>query len=589
MWIDRWRARTGDRVEYAAFQNVASRFPNRPIEHFKKAVQLLDTNGQWYEGAEAVFRSLGGAGLWLYRYLPGFAPLSRAAYRWIASHRPFCTHVTRALWGPNLVPAGHARTVWAFLRVLGLVYLAAFLSLLPQVVGLYGEKGILPLVDLIKGAKVQWGNTAYLAAPSWLWLGAGDRALIGTCLAGAGFSVMLAIGVLPGLAALGAWASYLSITSVGTTFLWYQWDSLLLETGFLALFLAPWRLWSRPSQDPPRPVMLWLARWLLFRLMLASAAVKLTSGDPHWRNLTALNYHYWTQPIPPPIAYTFAHFPGWFQKLSTLVTFFIEGVTPFFLFGPRRVRQAALGAMVSLQLLILLTGNYGFFNFLTLALCICWLDDGQPGRVAKVPNLFSKWALRVVATVVVILGLIPFTGALFPQTRWPASVLNLERFVSPWRIANGYGLFAVMTTSRPEITVEGSNDGQTWQAYEFKYKPGDPKRPPPFLGPHMPRLDWQMWFASLDGLRESPWFLYLCERLLQGSVPVTRLLATNPFEGHPPRFIRARLSGYHFTSTEEKRATGAWWKVDDLGLYCPPLTLTGGRVTLAAPDSLPHP
>jgi hypothetical protein len=334
--------------------------------------------------------------------------------------------------------------------------------------------------------------------------------------------------------------------------------------------------------------MLWLARWLLFRLMIASAAVKLTSGDPHWSHLTALNYHYWTQPIPPPIAYTFAHFPEWFQKVSTLVTFFIEGVVPFFLFGPRRVRLLALGTIVSLQLLILLTGNYGFFNFLTLALCLCWLDDGHPETVDRTPNPVAKWALRAVATTVVVLGLIPFTGALFPQIRWPASVLNLERFVSPWRVANGYGLFAVMTTTRPEITIEGSDDEKSWKAYEFRYKPGDPRRAPPFLGPHMPRLDWQMWFAALDGIRQSPWFLYLCERLLQGSDSVTHLLATNPFAGHPPRFIRARLSSYHFTSQEEKRATGAWWKVTDLGLYCPPLTLIGGRVTLAEPDSLPH-
>jgi len=590
LWIDRWRARTGDRIDYASYQEVAKRFPNRPIERFQQAVQLLDSDGQWYQGAEAVYRTTGGLGWWAYRHLPGYAPASRAAYRWIAAHRPFCARVTRTLWGSDLTPPGHARTVWAFLRVLGLVYLAAFLSLLPQVGGLYGQKGILPLVDLIQGAKGQWGNAAYLAAPSWLWLNAHDSMLTGTCIAGAVFSAMLAIGILPGLAALGAWASYLSITAVGTTFLWYQWDSLLLETGFLALFLAPWRWFSRPSQDPPRPVVLWLTRWLLFRLLIASAAVKLTSGDPNWRNLTALHYHYETQPIPPPIAWFFEQLPLWFQKLSVLVTFFIEGVVPFFLFGPRRVRHIALAAIVSLQLLILLTGNYGFFNFLTIALCVTWLDDGRarPGRERK-PNRLALWTVRAVAALVLVLGLIPFAGALYPQTRWPASVINLERFISPWRIANGYGLFAIMTTTRPEITVEGSDDGTAWKAYEFRYKPGNPLREPPFLGPHMPRLDWQMWFASLDGLRQSPWFLYMCERLLQGSEPVTHLFAVNPFPNRPPRFIRARLSSYHFTNTAERRATGAWWKSEEQGLYCPPLTLTGGRVTLVAPDSLPHP
>jgi hypothetical protein len=168
---------------------------------------------------------------------------------------------------------------------------------------------------------------------------------------------------------------------------------------------------------------------------------------------------------------------------------------------------------------------------------------------------------------------------------WPGLLLTQ---VSPLNSVNGYGLFRVMTIQRPEIIIEVSADGTAWKEWEFKWKPGDVTRRPRFVEPHMPRLDWQMWFASLDGIRQSPWFLYLCERLLQGSDSVTHLLATNPFAGHPPRFIRARLSSYHFTSQEEKRATGAWWKVTDLGLYCPPLTLIGGRVTLAEPDSLPH-
>src|SRR5262249_32843526 len=216
-------------------------------------------------------------------------------------------------------------------------------------------------------------------------------------------------------------------------------------------------------------------------------------------------------------AWTFAHFPAGIDRVSTLLMFFTEGVAPFFLFGPRRVRFAALAAIVFLQLLILLTGNYGFFNLLTLALCIPWLDDGlgPPTRPGRARNPFTKWALRAVATAVLVLGLIPLTGALFPQIRWPAELLGLERLISPRRIAHGYGLFALMPTTRPEITIEGSDDGANWKPYEFRYKPGNPKRPPPFLGPHMPRLDWQMWFASLDGLRESPWFLYLCERLLQ--------------------------------------------------------------------------
>ena len=586
LWVDRWRARTGDRVAYEPFQKVAKRFPERTRERFERSVQLRDSKGQWHEGADAVYRLAGGLWPALYRFLPGFAPLSEAAYRWIADHRPFATRWTKRLWGAHLVPPGEARTTWLFLRVLGVVYLAAFLSLSPQLLGLFGEQGVVPASSFLRSTHDQIGGAAYWAMPSVLWFGAGDGALRLVCMVGVACSALLAIGALPALAALGAWACYLSLTSVGGPFLWFQWDSLLLEVGFLALFLAPWRLWGT---EPPRRIALWLGRWLLFRFLVASAAVKLSSGDPTWHNLTALQYHYETQPIPTPSAWFFKQLPAWFHTLSAAFMFAVEGVAPFFLFAPRRVRFMALGAILTLQALIFITGNFGFFNLLALALCVLWLDDGvlrgRAAPAARRPNAFTLWAVRAVCAAVLLLGIPPFLDALDPQGRWPRPVMIAEQLASPWRVANGYGLFAIMTTTRPEIAIEGSADGVTWQPYAFRDKPGDPKRPPPFLGPHMPRLDWQMWFAALDGVQRSPWFLSFCQRLLEGSRPVLGLLESAP-PAEPPRFVRARLERYRFTTRDERRVTGAWWHVEDLGLYCPPLTLVNGQLTLAPLDSL---
>ena len=582
LWVERWRARTGERVAYEPFQKAAKRFPERPLERFQRSVQYLDARGTWYEGAQAVFR-LTGLG-WLYRLVG--AP-SEIVYRWIADHRPLAMRWTKLLWGRHVVPPGEARTTWLFQRVLGVVYLAAFLSLWPQLLGLFGAQGVVPVTNFMRSTHEQIGGAAFWAMPSVLWLGAGDGALRLVCGVGVACAGLLAVGALPAVGAIGAWACYLSLTSVGGPFLWFQWDALLLEVGFLALFLAPWRVWSRPGADPPRRIALWLGRWLLFRFLIASAAVKLSSGDPSWHALTALRYHYETQPIPPPLAWYFHHLPAWFQTVSVIFMFTVEGGLPFLLFAPRRVRFLALAVILTLQTLIFVTGNFGFFNLLTLALCVLWLDDGilgGPRAPAHRTNPVARWAVRAVAVAVLLLGIPPFISALDPVGRWPRQVMIAEQLAAPWRVANGYGLFAIMTTTRAEIMVEGSSDGRTWEPYAFRYKPGDPKRPPPFLGPHMPRLDWQMWFAALDGVRATPWFLSFCQRLLEGSPSVRGLLAATPAQ--PPRFVRARLDRYRFTTPDERHLTGAWWHVDPIGLYCPPLTLEGGQLTLAPLDSL---
>jgi lipase maturation factor 1 len=594
-WIARWRRITGDRVEYATYQEVATQFPDLPRSRFERAVQLIEPDGEHSEAAEAVFRSLAyapGSGwpLELYRSVPGFAAVSEWLYRLVADHRPAFTRLTRWVWGRHVAPPGMALTSWVFLRLLGFVYLVAFVSLWTQILGLAGHDGILPAREFLDFVRAQVGGMRYVFVPTLCWLNASDTFLNVVAGAGTAASLLLALGFVPAVAALVAWICYLSLATIGQDFLWFQWDSLLLETGFIVLFFAPWRLWSRPGADaPPRPA-LWLLRWLLFRLMLSSAAVKLSSGDPTWRNLTALTFHYETQPLPPWTAWYAHHWPVLFQKMSTVFLFAVEGLAPFLVFAPRRIRFAGAAALIGLQTLILLTGNYGVFNVLSIALCILLLDDGvwpwtwrrrtEAERVAPVSARWPRWILRPIASLLILISLVPFAGALgFRIGLGP--ITPLYRYASTMRMVSSYGLFAVMTTSRPEIIVSGSTDGVTWRDYTFHWKPGDLNRRPEFLTPHMPRLDWQMWFAALSDFRRESWFLRFCQRLLEGSKPVLALLERNPFPDGPPRYVRAVVYDYHFTDAATRRASGAWWRREERGLYCPVLTLVDGRLAPA--------
>ena len=347
-------------------------------------------------------------------------------------------------------------------------------------------------------------------------------------------------------------------------------------------------------ETPPSLIALWLLRLLLFKLMFSSGCVKLASGDPNWRNLKALTFHYQTQPLPTWIGWYVSQLPLWFQKFSCVMMFGAELGAPFLIFAPRRLRLLGAAAIACLQILILLTGNYTFFNLLTLALCLLLLDDftwarlipgnlfprrgaGMPGNVpARVEdatknaktvlcarNSRLRWPRFVtipLAFVVVLLYLFQVSLTLGLRPAWFYPVAAADLWLSPFRTFNGYGLFAVMTTERREIVVEGSDDGVNWLPYEFKYKPGDVTRRPGFVAPFQPRLDWQMWFAALGDYRQNPWFLNFCVRLLQGSPEVSALLETNPFPKHPPQYVRAVFYDYQFTNFTERRTTRAWWK-----------------------------
>ncbi|HUK12109.1 MAG TPA: lipase maturation factor family protein [Thermoanaerobaculaceae bacterium] len=500
--------------------------------------------------------------------------------------------------------ATHHLVRWLFLRSLGVVYLVAFASLATQVSGLIGRRGILPAAEFMQAAGAHFdargvGAMRVAALPTLCWLSASDGFLRGLCVAGVVMAAAVVIGIAPAPLLGLLWLVYLSLVVVGRDFLAFQWDALLLETGLLAILFAPLQpLPARSGEAPPSRLVLWLLRWLTFRLMFGSGAVKLASGDPSWRNLTALTYHYQTQPLPNRVAWLAQQLPAWFQRASCAAMFTVELGAPLLIFAPRRWRLAGCAAMVSLQVLIAATGNYCFFNLLACTLCLTLLDDAALAwavpaawreRLARIRSGapgWSPWLLAPVAALLFLVTSVEFTSRFLPELPWPRPLTALCRAAEPFRSTNSYGLFAVMTTTRPEIVVEGSDDGRTWRAYEFRYKPGDVRRAPREVAPFQPRLDWQMWFAALGTPSDNPWFVGLCVRLLEGSPEVLALLGRNPFPAAPPRVVRARLYDYRFSTLAELRADGAWWRRELLGDYLPAISLRdrGGAGELGTSD-----
>lgn len=526
IWVRYWQRLTGPRIEYATSQEMAGRLASLPPAAFEQSIQLVQPDGTVLSGARAVFEALretpgGGPLWWSYENVPLFAPLAEFLYRAAARHRTFFYWITRLLFGVEIYPATFARIEWLFLRLIAIIYFIAFASLGVQVAGLIGPQGVLP------------------AGQSNAWLQAG-------CITGCLLAVSLALGFFQRVCLALLYGLYLYFCTIGGEFLSYQWDYLLLETGFLSIFVGNSR------------IILLLYRWLLFRLMFSSGAVKLLSGDPAWRELRALEFHYYTQPLPTPLAWYMQQAPRLFQRFSTGAVFFVELLIPFLFFAPRRLRFCAAFCTIFLQCLILLTGNYTFFNWLAIALCLFLFDDRVLGR--RPPESRLRASRPVVLALAVLI--------LF---------LSVFRVNLPYGIVNTYGLFAVMTTTRLEIIIQGSDDGVAWKDYEFKYKPGDVHRAPPVVAPHQPRLDWQMWFAALGDASMNPWFGGLLTRILQGSGDTLTLLRFNPFAGKPPKYVRALIYEYWFTSAPERQRTGAWWRRELRGQYFPAVSLKPAR------------
>ncbi len=473
-----------------------------------------------------------------------------------------------------------AYATWLFTRAICIIYLIAFVSLLPQAQGLWSSKGVSPIREFAAAVGSGQDPSVYWQHPAIFWLSTSDEMVQGVVITGAVAAALVLVGFAQGWCLLLCFGMYLSLVSFGQQFMSFQWDSLLLELGFLTLFIVPWNLqFSMMRAEEPHWVIRGVFYVVLFKLMFSSGIAKLASGDPAWRDFSALAYHYWSQPLPNPIA-PFAHaLPGFVHRLGVFATFLIELILPFFIFWSRTRAWAGLG-FILLSTSILLSGNFAFFNWLTIALSLWLIPDSvweklmlhSPAKPELITApMFPHPFFTVTMGTLALLSIFWCTQFILPSS--VSSALNSSlQYVRAFHISNPYGLFSTMTKERNEIVLEGSDDAYTWREYAFKYKPGNIYRRPPQIAPLQPRLDWQMWFAALMPPEHSPWVKTLMLRLLQGSPSVLALLESNPFPEKPPRFVRAKLYAYEFATPDEIIDSGLWWKRTPLGNFSPILT-----------------
>jgi len=481
------------------------------------------------------------------------------------------------LFGPG--PTGERGVLWprwVFLRCLGLIFFSAFYSLAFQIHGLIGPEGILPAGAYLQDVtRVLPGLSRFWYVPTVLWMGSGHAALTVLVWGGLIASVLLVLNVWPRAMIAACFILFLSFISAAQDFSSYQSDGMLLEAAFLSLFFAPRGL--RPglgADQPPSRASLFLLRWEWFRIYFESGIVKILSGEEQWRNLTAMDRYYENGPLPTWIGwYTQQRLSHGFHAATALTTLVVELVLVWMAWLPRKFRLACFAIVTPLQVGIIVTANYAFLNYLVLVLGFLLLDDGVFARLGlRVPETSAvrpvpRWRR---ATAAAVLAWILYATVAPYLTMTGASPLAAPaRLLDPFRIANQYGLFAVMTRARYEIEFQGSRDGKTWVAYPFRYKPQDPKEAPGIYAPYQPRFEWNLWFASLGSWQQYPWVMNAEVRLLEGSPDVLRLFRRDPFAGSPPQRVRTVLWQYWFTSSAEKRRTGNWWRREPRGPYAP--------------------
>ena len=522
---------------------------------------------------------------------------------------------------------------WLFLRAMGLIYFSAFYALLFQVKGLIGTQGILPAGEYLDDAR-SLGAARFWYAPTLLWLSSSNHMLMALMWVGLIAAVILIVNIWPRAMLLVCFVCYLSFVCAAQDFSGYQSDGMLLEAGFLSLFLAPGGLlpgWG--AKRPPARAAVLLLLWEWFRIYFESGVVKLESGDPTWRNLTAMYEYYQNGPLPTWIGWYVQHLPYWFHKATAGATLGMELALVWMAFLPRRWRIACFFIVTAWQIGVIATWNFTLLNYLVLVLAFLLLDDAflrrfvparwrqeqiaespeeqrerggmvgdQPVADAGEPEAAgepeheteqrepARWlvAAGIAVRAIALTWVFYATTAELVQMFWhevpvPASpVAALE----PFRIANQYGLFAVMTPHRYEIEFQGSNDGQNWVAYPFRYKPQDVRERPGIYAPYQPRFDWNLWFASLGSWLQNPLVPRTEELLLQGDQDVLGLFAGNPFPNAPPKYVRAVIWQYWFSTPEQKREQGVWWTRQYLGTYAPTITLReDGRYGVVAGPS----
>ncbi|HET6217197.1 MAG TPA: lipase maturation factor family protein [Acidobacteriaceae bacterium] len=500
---------------------------------------------------------------------------------------------------------------WIVLRALGLIYCSAFVSLLFQIRGLIGPAGILPANRYLAAVAQSFGPGVRLwFAPTLLWLASGSHMLMAMCWVGLAASLLLTANLFPRIMLMVCFVCFLSFVSAAQDFSGYQSDGMLLEAGFLALFFAPpgWRP-GLGYDHPPSRASLFLLQWEWFRIYFESGLVKLLSGDVEWRHLTAMDEYYQNGPLPTWIGYYIQHLPHWFQWATALATLVMELGIVWMILLPRRWRIICFFIVTPWEIGVIFTANYTFLNYLVLALGFLLLDDRFFG-----PWVRERWkphhppetvegsttaqtarrllaglglaASAVLLTLVGYVTTVELLSMVFGRLPLPMQPVTM---LEPFRIANQYGLFAVMTRGRYEIEFQGSRDGQVWVAYPYRFKPQALNRAPGIYAPYQPRFEWNLWFASLGSWQQNPLVPRTEERLLTNDPDVLALFAGNPFANSPPRQVRAVLWQYWFTSMEQKRKTGDWWTRKLLGVYAPVLErdAAGGFSIVAMPDELP--
>lgn len=537
--------------------------------------------------------------------------------------------IVRWLFGPDPSESpGHLWPRWIFLRAMGLIFFSAFYSLAFQIRGLIGPDGILPAGEYLQRVAQHFGPLARLwYAPTIFWLGSSLLALKLLWITGLAASILIVFNLWPRFALGVCIVCFLSFVSAAQDFSSYQSDGMLLSAAFLCLFFAPPGVRPGLARDhPPSRASLFLLQWLWFCIYFESGVVKIASGDPQWRHLTAMDHYYENGPLPNWIGWYAQQLPHSFHAAVTLLTLAAELGLVWMLFLPRRWRIACFFLVTPFQIGIILTANLAFLNHFVLALGFLLLDDqflrglfarwrftgknAQPKPAAPSLALKSEGAtasttghetgnqafgsepisvpqsinnqlrrrraadyLSLLLSAVCLSWIFYDTAALlllilFPRLPFAtAPIVALE----PFRIANQYGLFAVMTRARYEIEFQGSNDGNTWVPYPFRYKPQDPRQPPRIHAPYQPRFDWNLWFASLGTWRQYPWTVRTEELLLENSPAVLSLFAGNPFLREPPHRVRAVVWRYWLTDLATKRREGLWWRRELRGLYAPTL------------------
>ena len=472
-------------------------------------------------------------------------------------------------------------TRFVILRLLGFVYAVAFLIAINQLVPLIGHHGLTPADYYLNRIQAHLGSKldGMVQLPTVFWLGISDGGVKAFAWAGFGLSLVVLAGYANAIVLGILWAMYMSITHIGQIWYGYGWESQLLETGFLSIFLCP-LFDARPFPKRPPPILvIWLFRWLGFRIMVGAGLIKLR-GDGCWRDLTCMYYHYETQPIPNPFSRYFHFLPHWFHNLETLWNHFVELIVPWFSFGPRAARHVAGLLLVIFQVILIISGNLSFLNYLTIVPFLACLDDtvlrrvlpkalvmrAEKAAVESQPSRFRNGITVALAALVMWLS-IPTVMNLVGGRQ----LMNYS--FDPLDLVNTYGAFGTVGRERDEIVFEGTEDaaitGETkWKEYEFVAKPGDPNRRPAFIAPYQPRIDWQIWFAAMATPAEYPWTFHFVWKLLHNDKNTLSLLANNPFPDAPPHFVRARLYRYQFTPLGE---TG-WWKRELIGEWLPALS-----------------